>query len=552
MFRRETPDSGNLRKGPLLVVLTCVAVGLGMRVFQMRADPPPDLSPSGGYFADEGFWSHNARNKVLFDQWETNGWNDMWAAAPNHWLQYLSFRLLGVGLAQARAASVVLSIVLVVLCYWACRRHLPSFAWAAGAVLAASDFLTVMFGRLGLLETPTLVFLLAAAALAGGARVHDRASALGSGCLLVMALATKRTVAYAGVGLVVALALSGRRRALGWFVIGGGIASLLWLLYAHRHLDEVAAYHRYYASQQVIEGSRLRHLVCQPLFSYLRPSLPVLLFGLCGGLGVWRRWAGDRVRPRPLEAGSLVWLASGVLYLGFLGYRPLRYYVPLLAPLLLLGAGWIGAFGSGTDSPRRSPVFRRFGVTWLGGVAVGLFVLGSAFEHAWPGWRRLGMGALAFGCVVAAGAEVLDWVAERSGPAVRRTVLVLVLAGAVGWSAVHYVAWAARPSYAVYDACMDVAGLPERSVLTGQWSLELTLESRHRAVPVWKGFVNDEEPFRRFGITHATIWDRHLERFRSWFPEVFERARVVKTYRIKDSTVYLLALDAHEAAGRLG
>jgi hypothetical protein len=103
----------------------------------------------------------------------------------------------------------------------------------------------------------------------------------------------------------------------------------------------------------------------------------------------------------------------------------------------------------------------------------------------------------------------------------------------------------------VYDACMDVAGLPEGSVLTGQWSLELTLESRHRAIPVWKGFVNDEKPFRRFGITHATIWDRHVERFRSWYPDAFENARILKSYRIKGSAVYLLKLDGGGAAASL-
>jgi 4-amino-4-deoxy-L-arabinose transferase-like glycosyltransferase len=541
----------DVSRGSLFVVLTCLVVASGMRVFHLRADPPPNLSPSGGYFADEGFWSHNARNKVLFDTWETDDWNDMWAAAPNHWLQYLSFSLLGVGLAQARVTSVALSVLLVLLCYWICRRHLPQYAWAAGTVLAATDFLNVMFGRLGLLETPTLVLLLAAAAVAGGARVHGRAAALGSGCLFILALATKRTVAYAGFGLVAASALSGRSRSVRWFAAGCGLASLAWLLYARGHLDAVVAYHRYYASQQVIDGSRLRHLVCQPLLSYLRPSLPLLVLGLCGALRVWRRWVGEGVRPRPLEAGSLVWLAGGILYLGLLGYRPLRYYVPLLAPLLLLGAGWLGAIGLPTDPARRGSAIRRFGATWCGAAAVGLLVLGSACEVAWPGWRRLAVGALALGCVAAMGAEALDRLAARSGPVARRAVFLCLVVGAVVWSVAAYVPWAARPVYGVYDASRDVARLPEGSVLTGQWSLELTLESRLRAIPVWKGFVNDDEPFRRFGITHATVWDRHMERYRSWYPERFERARILRRYQIKDSTVYLLELDGEGGAATL-
>jgi 4-amino-4-deoxy-L-arabinose transferase-like glycosyltransferase len=537
----------------VILVLACLVVGLGMRALHLRADPPPDLSPSGGYFADEGFWSHNARNKVLFGQWETNEWNDMWTAAPNHWIQYLTFSLVGVGLRQARLAPVVLSVPLILLTYHACRRHLTSWAWVVGAALAGTDFLLVTFNRLALLETPTLVFLVGAAVLVATKHRGGRGSPFAAGCLLILALATKRTAAVAGPGLLAALALGENRgRRVLWFILGCVAASLAWLLYAHGHLSDVMAYHRYYASQQVVEGSRLRHLMSQPLLSYFAPALPILALGLCGAIHVWRRLLPGRVGPSPLEAGCLVWLIGGVLYLGFLGYRPLRYYIPLLPPLLLLAASWLGALGDDPRGGSRPCLVRRFGWTWLGGAAVGLLVLGSLLGDSWPGWKRLGAGALAVGFAVAVGTELMEVLLSRCGRARRRALLGLALGVALLWNAAAYVRWASRPSYAVYDASLDIARLPAGSVLTGQWSLELTLESAHRAIPVWNGFVNDVEPFRRYGITHAAVWDRHLERFGVWFPDTFGNARVLRTYRIKNSAVYLLALDAHGSAGRLG
>jgi hypothetical protein len=266
---------------------------------------------------------------------------------------------------------------------------------------------------------------------------------------------------------------------------------------------------------------------------------------------VWRRWLGGGAAPRPLEAACVVWLAAGVLHLGLLGYRPLRYYLPLSVPLVLLAAGWLGVVWSRPVPARWERSGWRFGVTWAGGMVLGVLLLGWAFGEFWPGWRRLGGGAALLGLGIALGAEVLDLAGRKAGMRARKTTAVALLTLTVLWNVKAYTGWAVGPTYAVYNACLNIAELPEGSVLTGQWSLELTLESTHRAVPVWKGFVNDVDPFHRYGITHAAVWDRHIDRFKAWYPEGFRDARVLRTYRIKESLVYLLELDAHRAPGRL-
>ncbi len=541
------------RRLSVAVTLGCLALGIGMRALHLRADPPPDLSPSGGYFADEGFWSHNARNKVLFGQWATDDWNDMWAAAPNHWLQYTSFSLLGVGLAQARVAPLVLSAVLLGLCYWIGVRFLRGSAGLLCLVLAGTDFLLVMFNRLALLETPVLLFALAALVCAcGAAERGSRGWSVAAGCLLVLAVATKRTAVYLAPALIVLMAISrSRGRVIGWFILGVLAAGLSWLLCVGCHLSEVLTYHRYYASQQVAEDPLLKALVRQPLLSYFRFSVPVLILGLAGAVHVWRRLIAGGSKARPLEVACLVWLASGVLYLGTLGYRPLRYYVLLLIPLVLLAAQRLSALASAEAVAARGHRGARILATWFAGMVLGVLLLGWLSEGSWPGWRRLGGGAILIGLGFTLGAEALDWVGRKAKPYIKRIAAVVLLTLGVLWNAKEYTSWVVRPTYAVHGACLDIADLPEGSVLTGQWALELTLESTHRAIPVWKGFVNDVDPFRRYGITHAAVWDRHMDRFKAWYPEAFRDARVLRTYWVKQSVVYLLELDAHRAPGRL-
>ena len=88
----------------VLAVLLCLVP----RAVDMISDPPPDLSTSGGYWADEGFWTHNARNKILFGKWITDEWNNMYASPVPHFLTYAVFKMAGIGLRQARVVPVLL------------------------------------------------------------------------------------------------------------------------------------------------------------------------------------------------------------------------------------------------------------------------------------------------------------------------------------------------------------------------------------------------------------------------------------------------------------
>ena len=89
--------------------------------------------------------------------------------------------------------------------------------------------------------------------------------------------------------------------------------------------------------------------------------------------------------------------------------------------------------------------------------------------------------------------------------------------------------------------------LPQNSVIAGQWAPQLSLETKFRAVPLWKGFVNDKEPFRNYGITHIISWEyplgNELELQRSWYPEQMANAEKLKAFTIKESIVSLWSLN---------
>ena len=60
-------------------LLATLLVALALRAVFPVSDPPW-LSTIGITWHDEGVWAHNARNKVLFGQWQLDQWNPMYVS----------------------------------------------------------------------------------------------------------------------------------------------------------------------------------------------------------------------------------------------------------------------------------------------------------------------------------------------------------------------------------------------------------------------------------------------------------------------------------------
>jgi hypothetical protein len=101
--------------------------------------------------------------------------------------------------------------------------------------------------------------------------------------------------------------------------------------------------------------------------------------------------------------------------------------------------------------------------------------------------------------------------------------------------------WKLNPEYAATEISADLQRRVGNGVLAGQWAPELCLENKVRTVPVWRGFVNHEDPFGKYGITHVLQWEYALggEKFAEWYPEAFRNFKPVTKYRIKDSDLVL-------------
>lgn len=515
----------------LLILLTT-----GFRIALITADPPANFGWSGGYFADEGYWSHNARNQALFgnpvqDEWDARVMSPVFAG-----IQTWMFRLFGVGLAQVRLIGVISSILLALSSFFVFRKQFgPQHSFLL-ALLVSLNYPMMVLGRQGILDpfAAALAWTALLLLLSGSAP-----AAFAAGVLFVASCTTKYLMVYAFVPLafVPAAYLNGSRKPVLLCITGAGTALAAWLLLDYipnRHL--IQTYGSYYSSQQnwgLVQMAK--NIMTQPFYLYFLKSPVVLFFG---NLMLW--FLLSRFRSAGIvEKVCWVWLVTGIVFFALWKYRPERYYTSLLPPL----AGLAGMALFRIQDVADSVLSPRSRALILIGLALPAIQCLFFLADAWLGWTMIpkeagiqNSDAVLFLMLTGA----MFWLWKRPNP--KWVVVVFLIAFAAG-DLRSYLRWVMNPTYQATEIAQDLQRRVGTGVLAGQWAPEVCLENHVRVVPVWHGFVNSERPIQRYGITHLLLWRYPLgdeaEKFSEWYPEDFKRFHPVTEYTIKDSKLVL-------------
>ena len=149
----------NLAKVIFSVAVISVAVYL--RIDHLSADSPIDLKTgSAGYFVDEGGWVYNARNKVLFGRWKLDDdYNKMYMEPIVNFFYFLSFKLFGVGLFQARLVPVFFTLIIFLSLFVVVNRE---FGWRCSllvVLILGFNYVFFIFSRLALPRMGMIAFM---------------------------------------------------------------------------------------------------------------------------------------------------------------------------------------------------------------------------------------------------------------------------------------------------------------------------------------------------------------------------------------------------------
>jgi 4-amino-4-deoxy-L-arabinose transferase-like glycosyltransferase len=526
----------------LTLLLVAAAV---LRTQHIKADPPtllPQISGSAGIYFDEGIYCHNARNKILFGRWITDEWNPLVYNAPLTILYFLAFKLFGISIITVKGINILFSLAGILLFHAGLKRYLkPGLALALTA-LFAFDFYWLMYNRLGLLENfSSLCFLLGFYLFV--ISETRRWPVFFLGLTAAVAALSKYLFAYFLISTLLAVAYRAWRRAdprhFLVFLAGCLTAGLPWFIGIY--LPFRSTFSKIGSGWGMLSLPRslaqaLGNLMRHPLPRYLQllpaAGLLLVLFGAWALLKVVRSRASGP--PSALDLFVFFWIAGAILSMGFLNYRPLRYYLPLLPAiylaisLLVRDRGWIRSQSRLFWPLAVLPAFLLFPFFRL-------LASGSSAFQVFPLLLRL-LVLLAFAGIVAYFAA--------PGKAWKNAGAATVFAVMLGCSLYLYdTQFYRKPGYRLQAASSFMENLPAASVVMGQEAPRLTLGTRFHAILAYENWFNDRDPFRRYAPDYLLVLDRFGDAEMGWirrkFPEVTASLRRVRAFRVWDTTVSL-------------
>ncbi|MFM7321014.1 MAG: hypothetical protein ACKO5K_05750, partial [Armatimonadota bacterium] len=314
------------------------------RVADPTADPWPDLCWGSGIWTDEGFYTHAARDVVLFGGLADAFDNRVLSPILDAVHRFL-FGVWGVGLTTARMPSIVAGLVSLPLFHAAMRRRFGPGVARWGLLFFGLEASWLFTNRIGLIESTGVLVLVAAF------YAWSVGSPLGwfvAGALAAGAVAVKTTFL---LFLPIPLLLVGWRgfrgertvlREAAWYGAGAACALGTYLVFwGLPHGPEIVRMNNFYRTRQSQPRSftQLLWMVRRGLIGYhfgllqrLETRTPVATtLALCGLALAWRpRQRAHRSRPRPRRDAEhllILWFAAGLLFLLVSRYAPARYFL---------------------------------------------------------------------------------------------------------------------------------------------------------------------------------------------------------------------------------
>jgi len=310
----------------------------GLRLVNLTSDPPPWLSWSSGIYTDEGIYAADARSAVLFGQWAPGDFHSAEIAPLHHLLLLGLFHILGVSLLSMRLLGAASSLITLGLFYLTLRKEFDERVAAVGTIFLGFSPVFVFYNRLALLETPTVLLLVAA--LYG--KSYPKLSWL-TGIFLALAVIYKPLAILCVPAFFVDCrdTPSVAVQRLGWMLSGLAVFFFAWQL---PHRTDLSRLNHYYLLHQYLPHSivGLGHNLVRSLWSGSSDGvLPYLLHhaALLVALVLLAALYKREHHNRDISAYT-TWLVVPFCALCCLSYEPSRYFIlfwPALCAVAAIG-----------------------------------------------------------------------------------------------------------------------------------------------------------------------------------------------------------------------
>lgn len=569
-------------------MLVLFLVFLATRVVYLSADPPKNLSWSLGLFFDEGIYNHNARNQILFGQWKLDEWNDFYYSAVSTAIKYGVLRIIGVGRAQIRLISVAYSMLSLLFVYWASKESYGYKTALIALFLFGTNYISTMYARIGMQDTQTLtIFILAFYVWQKGMpHLEHRGGGRGyvflAGMVCFLSYTYKNLflyllpVPFAAFGLLILLQFQNTPRrtlllkALGFFSGGTAAAFLLWFVTFYLpYREPISQFGNFFVKQQMFPRIGLDHfaenMLQTPFFKYFSNSPMIVLGSFLCLLGLYYLLCSERrIHIQPTDIFLMLWFWAAFAFSGIIAYRPTRYFLPIIPPMCMLAARFLGILA---DEKKAIKLPQKLHWPFYPLAVIWITILLNAVILPWlnryrhlvpllhlptlrqPAGRIVNVGlAIILTGLIAYCTQRWHTTRLKVSKPIAFVAVGLGLAMSLYMNGKYYYQWVRSPEYVVPAVGQDlVARIGSNGYIGGMDAPGVAYDTPYKTLISWNQYVNyADNPITQYQLTHLFLSESRAVGERAYYsrtyPQEMQHATLLQQYSIKDSLFSLFSL----------
>lgn len=540
-------------------ILLLFLLFLSLRIIHLSADPPDNLSlESGGEYGDPGNYALNARNKVLFGQWQIDEFAGMYVVPVPHFVTYGSFLVFGVGIWQMNLVPLFFSALCWLGLFLLASRYSPRSRLLFFFLLSL-NYAFGIYSRINDQVMPMTFFVILAIYFFIEAWDRPKYFFLTALCLSLSFLSKEKILYFHLIVLPLSFVfillqrgelgdIKLNLRRIAYFLTGSVPIALLWYVFLyipHRtvydNLLGLNASHMVPRSLAQAVGNWLR----RPHFDF-HPANAVLTFLLffyfLTLLFILFKKNREGMAARgPLEIICSVWLVIGLGVNSFISYHPIRHYIEFSIPLLILSSIFLSrllaSFRLKTQLKNR-PLFvlLSFLLIWIGVTAYSQRLFSRETFLGRPEKVLLITALLALALAALLYLAIRFVLASKDIVLPKTTALVLALLLIALYSFQNlksYILWATHATYNLKTIGQDLGRAFPQGVFCGLLVPSLSLENRNKAHTYAPNYANDEPDFLKHQkVTHLFVgtYNNEPKYYKDNHPEEWKRAKLLVRY----------------------
>jgi|GEM_PF-3491425 len=528
-----------------LTLILILLSGLLLRVLELSSDPPRTLSRSDGIYTDEGLRAHNARNKVLFNEWIIDEYNEPYYVYPIYTVSlYSFFKIFGISLFTLRLHSIMYVIISIILIVFTVHKSKYDYLTILLFLIFISySALLIMCNRIGFLENQLLFFISVMMFMYSYAS-KDVKYWMPIGGTAVISFFVKPTVVFILPILLLLVIIDSfdinnnrlpslKKFSAIWFMTGFIFCATLFIFYwVKPHYDNI----RYFFMSMVNYTPRIhtnphvffKNIIDENNLSHTFFRTPCLFcISFCYLITNFKEII-NRKLPR-IEYFLVLWFFIGLIFYLIQPYKPTRYFFLLIVPMCLLSAIGLDRFYRTVTRNKYMDKIYVSGLIFILSFTLILSIRSQINIGNSPGISIKSIIFLSIITMLLGSVFVFRFFIYLTIK-YRITIISLYIVSFLFVNVSFYREWMSNLTYKIYNTshqlCSDI---PHNSVIaSATFGDELSLYNKHKFPLGWLPLFGKFESQQKW--THILLNLNEKDLFLKYLPNLFDQTIIIREY----------------------